>query len=94
MAKEGWPVIGDRYLSLELLGRGGFSEVYRAYDLKENTERAIKISDLSACVSYRRQEYMKHVTREYNIQKTLLHPNIARLYDVILENEEQVITVL
>jgi tousled-like kinase len=32
------PVMHGRYLLLSLLGRGGFSEVWRAYDLKEYAE--------------------------------------------------------
>lgn len=46
-AREGWPVVGDRYLTLELLGKGGFSEVYRCYDLEDNTEKALKLSNVS-----------------------------------------------
>lgn len=30
-----FPVIQDRYLLMKLLGRGGFSEVYKAFDLEE-----------------------------------------------------------
>ena len=28
-----WPLIAERYITLELLGKGGFSEVYRCFDL-------------------------------------------------------------
>ena len=28
-----WPLLNKKYLVLELLGKGGFSEVYRVYDL-------------------------------------------------------------
>lgn len=32
----GWPVINDQYLTTELLGSGGFGEVYKCFDLKTN----------------------------------------------------------
>ena len=44
MYKQKWPIIGKRYLPLELLGKGGFSQVYRGFDLEENIEVAIKLS--------------------------------------------------
>jgi tousled-like kinase len=29
-----WPALKNRYQVLELIGKGGFSEVYKAYDLE------------------------------------------------------------
>ena len=31
---EAWPVLHGKYLLLSLLGKGGYSEVYKAYDLE------------------------------------------------------------
>ena len=36
-------VYGNRYLLLNLLGKGGFSEVYKAFDLDTTKEVACKI---------------------------------------------------
>jgi hypothetical protein len=32
MNKENWPLIKNRYLPMELIGSGGFGEVYKAFD--------------------------------------------------------------
>ena len=42
----------DRYLLLNLLGKGGFSEVYKAYDLHEMMMVAIKIHQLNSSIHY------------------------------------------
>ena len=40
--KNMWPIIYDKYQTLELLGSGGFGEVYKCYDLERNKIVAIK----------------------------------------------------
>ncbi len=40
--KNLWPIIYDKYQTLELLGSGGFGEVYKCYDLEKNKIVAIK----------------------------------------------------
>lgn len=42
--KLGWPAIGEdeRFQVLELLGSGGFGEVYKCYDLVNNNYVALK----------------------------------------------------
>lgn len=40
---KGFPVMDNRYLLMKMIGRGGFSEVYKAFDLLELKVVACKI---------------------------------------------------
>lgn len=46
LAKLGWPLLHERYLPLELIGVGGFAEVYKAFDLDTLGHVAVKVSFL------------------------------------------------
>ena len=84
-----------RYLLLRLLGRGGFSEVYRAYDLQEHRDVAVKIHQLnSAWPRAKKESYTAHACREYNIQRQLKHERIVRLFDVFEIDANSFATVL
>uniref|UniRef100_A0A2K6MY61 Tousled like kinase 2 n=1 Tax=Rhinopithecus bieti TaxID=61621 RepID=A0A2K6MY61_RHIBE len=74
------PTLNDRYLLLHLLGRGGFSEVYKAFDLTEQRYVAVKIH--------------QHACREYRIHKELDHPRIVKLYDYFSLDTDSFCTVL
>lgn len=43
-------ILNRRYMLMRLLGRGGFSEVFRAYDLAEQSDVALKIHQLNTAV--------------------------------------------
>jgi tousled-like kinase len=89
------PILSDRYLLLELLGRGGFSEVWKAFDLVEMQIVAVKIHSLHAAWSDdRKRSYTRHALREYQIHKQLLHPRIVRLFDVFEIDDSSFATVL
>jgi len=76
-------LLNDRYLCTKLIGRGGFSEVWKAYDLDLHRDVACKIHALNERWSDRKKEsFTRHATREAQIQKGLHHPRIVRLYDV------------
>ncbi|CAH3186504.1 unnamed protein product, partial [Porites lobata] len=89
------PTLNKRYLLLNLLGKGGFSEVYKGYDLLEHRYVACKIHQLSNdWKEDRKANYIKHALREYNIHKTLDHPRIVHLYDVFEIGQHSFCTVL
>ena len=85
----------DRYIPLCQLGKGGFSEVWRAYDLFELREVAVKIHQLDPRWSDAKIEnYTKHVTREYEIHRGVRHPRIVSLYGVFEIDKDAFATVL
>ncbi|KAG7337849.1 serine/threonine protein kinase [Nitzschia inconspicua] len=89
------PKLHDRYVLDSLLGKGGFSEVWRAYDLKELREVAVKIHQLDPrWPDSKKDNYTKHVTREYEIHRDVRHPRIVSLFDVFEIDANSFATVL
>ena len=89
------PVLSDRYLTLSLLGRGGFSEVWLSYDLLEFQHVAIKVHHCSERWSEaKKEQYVRHATREYNIHESLRHPHVVRLHRVFEIDNDTFATVL
>ena len=90
------PVLANRYLLRSMLGKGGFSEVWKAFDLAEMRDVAIKIHELDPSWSEeRRRNYSKHAKREYKIHLAVKHPRIVQLYDVIeIDQNSSFATVL
>jgi serine/threonine-protein kinase len=66
-------VIADRYRLVELLGRGGMSEVWRAEDLELGRNVAIKLLAPDADTA--------RFEREARAVASLTHPNITQLFD-------------
>eukprot|EP00931_Biecheleriopsis_adriatica_P031422 TRINITY_DN18431_c0_g2_i1.p1 TRINITY_DN18431_c0_g2~~TRINITY_DN18431_c0_g2_i1.p1 ORF type:complete len:668 (-),score=169.45 TRINITY_DN18431_c0_g2_i1:69-2030(-) len=84
-----------RYQLLNLIGRGGFSEVYRAYDLEANRYCAVKIHELGKDMSdAQRQNYIRRAMREYDIQKKMKHPRVVNLLDCFAISTKAFGTVL
>ena len=89
------PKLHDRYILQSLLGKGGFSEVWRAYDLVDLCDVAVKIHQLDPRWSDSKKEnYTKHISREYEIHKNVRHPRIVSLYDVFEIDNNSFATVL
>lgn len=79
-----WPLLKERYQLLALIGKGGFSEVYRAFDLEEMRPVACKIHQLSQTWSENfKSNYIKHALRENQVHKNLVHPNIVSHLDSV-----------
>ncbi|CAI8586569.1 unnamed protein product [Vicia faba] len=88
-------ILNHRYALLNLLGKGGFSEVYKAFDLVDHRYVACKLHGLNAQWSEeKKQSYIRHAIREYNIHKTLVHPHIVRLWDIFEIDHNTFCTVL
>ncbi|CAI9774543.1 unnamed protein product [Fraxinus pennsylvanica] len=88
-------ILNHRYALLNLLGKGGFSEVYKAFDLVEHRYVACKLHSLHAQWSEdKKQSYIRHAIREYNIHKTLVHPHIVRLWDIFEIDSNTFCTIL
>jgi len=89
------PLLHNRYVVMSLLGKGGFSEVWKGFDLIELQEVAIKIHQLNNAWSEdRKQGYIKHATREYAIHSEMSHPRVVRLYNVFEISSNAFATVL
>ncbi|CAG09944.1 unnamed protein product, partial [Tetraodon nigroviridis] len=89
------PTLNERYLLLHLLGRGGFSEVYKAFDLIEQRYAAVKVHQLNKNWREEKKEnYHKHACREYRIHKELDHPRIVKLYDYFSLDTDSFCTVM
>lgn len=64
-------IYADRFEIREPLGGGGFAEVYRAFDLYEKVERAVKVFKSSnPAVAF----------REIAVLRKIEHPNVVKLY--------------
>ncbi len=66
-------MLNGKFQLLNLLGKGGFSEVWRAIDLDKGIEVAVKVHRLSSAWNdAKKQNYIKHATREHAIHKVCL----------------------
>ena len=67
-----------------MLGKGGFSEVWKALDLQELKEVAVKVHQLNPVwTEEKKQSYIRRVTREYQIHREMKHPRVVQLFDVL-----------
>ena len=94
-ATEKFRILNDKYLILSLLGKGGYSEVYKAYDLENCREVACKIHRFDETWSRSMQaNYIKHALRENETHQKLSHPRIVKHYDTIEIDNNSFCTVL
>lgn len=72
------------YFIKELLGEGGFAEVWRGVCKETGTERAVKIIEKTMLTE---SEY-EHVVAEVDIMKDLDHPSINRIHHFFHDDVE------
>lgn len=71
-----------RYLLLQLIGRGGFSEVWWAYDKQESRSVAIKIQNMDKQWSTQvKDNFKRHSDREIKILSSTQHKNVVSFYE-------------
>ena len=93
--KEGWPLLGGRYQIVSLLGKGGYSEVYKAYDLENHMYVACKLHQLNQNWKEEvKDNYIKHTIRENQIHQEINHSKIVRHFDTIEIDNNSFCTVL
>lgn len=91
------PTIGEdnRYVLMHLLGKGGFSEVWKAFDLMEGRYVACKIHHIQReWPTQTRTHYLRHAQRELDIMRALDHPHLTHLYDVFPRGDNMFISVM
>lgn len=67
-----------QYRIVELLGSGGSSDVYKAYDVRLDRHVALKVFDGTRIT----EEFRQRFVRESRSAASLNHPNIATVYEV------------
>ena len=73
--------LADRYRLVERIGRGGFGEVFRAYD--ESLSRAVAIKTLRATEASEAagKAFLSRFEREARVMASLRHPSIVTVHD-------------
>ena len=73
-------VLGKRYSIINVVGVGGMSVVYGAYDLETGDTVAVKMLDLSACETEAAKAEAEHrFASEIDVMSALSHPNIVNI---------------
>ena len=75
---EPLPAIVGRFLIEELIGRGGMSDVYRAFDPQLNREVALKV--LAPALG-RNAEFTERFIRESRAAAQLNHPHVVPIFE-------------
>ena len=71
--------IKDYVVNRKRIGKGSFSTIYKAFNTKDNKQYAIKE------VIIDKKSVKSNVKREFLVLKKLNHPNIVKLYDLIVD---------
>lgn len=88
----GSPILPERYLLCEVLGRGGYGVVRRAYDLETGAERAIKMVDFSSVSDVeKRQMMVRDAQAEVEAARRVRHPGLVVIHNAFIEDSVVVI---
>lgn len=75
-------ILAQRYLIVQLAGRGGMSAIYQALDMHREQQRvAIKEMSQQNLDEQERLDAMARFRQEAHLLGTLKHPNLPRIYD-------------
>ena len=72
-------IFGERYRIIELLGRGGMGEVYRADDLELGQPVALKFLPASVAED---EIALARLRNEVRLARQISHPNVCRVFDI------------
>ena len=82
MTLETGDLLNQRYRILDILGQGGMGAVYRALD--ENLDVVVAVKD-NAFLS---EDYSRQFKREAKVLATLRHPNLPRVFDYFVIDQQ------
>ncbi|HEX7734765.1 MAG TPA: serine/threonine-protein kinase, partial [Ktedonobacteraceae bacterium] len=80
-------VLAQRYVIVQVAGRGGMSAIYQAIDMKQGQRRvAIKEMSLENLDAVEQQDALVRFQQEAHLLESLNHPNLTRIYDAFSES--------
>lgn len=82
--------LDGRYEITELIGEGGMAEVYKAHDVLDNKEVAVKILRKQFASN---EEFQRRFRNESKAIAVLSHPNIVKVYDMCFSEKIQYIAM-
>jgi len=82
MSLENGDLLKQRYRILDILGQGGMGAVYRAID--ENLDMIVAVKENS----FQTEEYARQFQREAKILASLRHPNLPRVFDYFVIDQQ------
>ena len=80
-------LVGEYYVENKNFSKGAFSKLYIGY--QKYTKKRIAIKEIHINIKNK-----KYVQREIELHKKLNHPNIVKLYDVILDKGKSKINIV
>ena len=75
--------VTNDYEVLELIGKGGYGEVKKVIHKITGEIRAMKIIKKESCD----EVYLKSLTNEINILRSVDHPHIIKLYEIYQDSQ-------